>query len=145
MGFESLMGMLSWILGNKSFIFIVSFILILLILTGVVCLILKKNFLLISKKFFIINASINSFIAIVFFKLFMIDITFYNIISMVFLVVIGTILQYFYWKKVTVPLWQNPRKFGREHIYHKNDWIWVFLGIIVIVLVFLIAYFFVIP
>jgi len=139
------MGMLSWILGNKSFIFIVSFILILLILTGVVCLILKKNFLLISKKFFIINASINSFIAIVFFKLFMIDITFYNIISMVFLVVIGTILQYFYWKKVTVPLWQNPRKFGREHIYHKNDWIWVFLGIIVIVLVFLIAYFFVIP
>jgi len=56
-------------------------------------------------------------------------------LSVLFLMVVGSLVWYFYWKRSLVPIYKNPR----ENAYHEGDLKWIIIMIIVILIIFLIA------
>ena len=145
MDVQSLVGALEGVSLYKNMIFIISTVCLFLILTTIVFVFLKKRNWLTNKKYVIIYIFITAIVTIVFVPLILkfigFKIGFYNVLSIVFFVVVFGILRYLKWKHFLVSFYENPK----EHIYHKKDWVWILILGLCISLLFLYAYFFIIP
>ena len=139
MGVEELINSGNFFIEHSSSIRVVAWMLIVIFAILFLFIFFKKRYWLTSRKIIIgmiILGSLTSlgiiFIVSGFFGL---SLSFSNLAS-IFAILLGAgIYRYFFWKKVTKPFYENPRK----HAYHNGDLKWIIIMIIAILIIFLIA------